>query len=153
MPFPMPSVVDHHAEAPVLRALRDLVMARTSTSVPDAVQGGRFVLARQWEGVVAEVGDASFVAVIKDLSDPRIEEEDVELSINGVRADDLPLLKPGAVFYWSIGDEDTPRGRERKSLVVFRRLPGWTERDLQRVKARAAALSGWLALDAPARSR
>lgn len=105
---------------------------------------GQFVLVQQWEGVVAEIGEESFSAVIKDLSDRRNDEEDTELFLDDVRADDRQLLKRGAVFYWSIGYEDTPRGRERKSIIVFRRLPAWTQRDVQQFKARAATLSSWL---------
>lgn len=83
----------------------------------------RFVLHEMWEGVVEEVFDTYFVADLesKTLYGTR---EVAEIYTCEVSLADRELLRPGAVFYWSIGYEDRPSGqRVRSSILRFRRLP------------------------------
>jgi hypothetical protein len=50
--------------------------------------------------------------------------------------DDLSLVTPGAFFRWSVGITRMPGGGKRPtSQIVFRRLPKWTRRDIQRSDA------------------
>jgi hypothetical protein len=104
-------------------------------------QEGRFVLKQQWQGVVTSVGDDAFTVDLKDLTDPDSPEETAELLREDVDPQDLALLEPGAIFYWSIGYEDTRRGRERKSIIRFLRLPGWTATDLEAIEREAHELN------------
>jgi hypothetical protein len=51
------------------------------------------------------------------------------------------------VFYWTIGYHDSETGqRTRQSVIAFRRLPAWTESELQAIRRRVRrrkALFGW----------
>ncbi|HEX8947795.1 MAG TPA: hypothetical protein VF790_02465, partial [Dissulfurispiraceae bacterium] len=95
---------------------------------------------QKWEGVVTEIGKDVFNARLFDLT-ANNPEEIAEFSIDDVSEDDRELLKPGAIFYWSIGYLTTRTGqRMRMSFIKFRRLPAWTERDIKSAKKRAAEL-------------
>lgn len=105
----------------------------------------RFDSLQRWEGRVAEVTKSSFTAITVDLA-AAIEEE-VEFGLDEVSRDDLDLVEPGAVFYWSIGYRTEPSGeRSRCSVLVFRRLPAWSSRDITLAVQRAKSLKnrlGW----------
>lgn len=94
-----------------------------------------FTLLQQWEGVVStEPREGEFVAVVRDLTNPTYSEEQAMLSLEHVPPPDRKLVVPGAVFYWSIGYEDTPTGTRRTiSVLRFRRLPAWTHGDMRRI--------------------
>lgn len=97
-----------------------------------------FQLLQQWEGIVKEVTDNSFVAVISDKTTPSNSDEEVELDLREVPPGDLRLLRSGSLFYWSVGYEDglgVPR--QRVSRIRFQRLPGLTSRDIARAKETA----------------
>lgn len=97
-----------------------------------------FQLLQQWEGQVKQVTGDSFVAVISDKTNLGSDDEEVELDIMEVAPEDAHLVRPGALFYWSVGYEDG-RGipRQRVSRVRFRRLPGLTSRDIRRARESA----------------
>lgn len=119
------------------------VVARLATAQRLTSAPTRFDLRQQWEGTVAAVEGDSFTVTLQDLTDPRVPEESAELFIEDVGESDRALIEPGAVFYWSVGYEDTPRGRERKSIIRFRRLPGWSKQELSAVRAKTAELSDY----------
>jgi hypothetical protein len=101
-----------------------------------------FQLLQIWEGKVTQVGDKDFTAILSDRSNPDNPEEEVVIDRQEVPKDDQPLLRPGAIFYWSIGYEDEPgRPRRRVSQIRFRRLLGWTKRELDEAKRKAAQLA------------
>jgi hypothetical protein len=93
---------------------------------------------QKWEGAVLEVGEATFVARLVDLTGDRPEEE-IELEKAELSDFDLDLLEPGAVFYWSVGyRRQLPRGaRSRESVIRFRRLPAWSRAELEAARERA----------------
>jgi hypothetical protein len=97
-----------------------------------------FHLLQQWEGQVTEVLADSFVAVVSDKANSENADEEVELDLTEVDPSDMYLLRPGSLFYWSVGYEDG-RGipRQRVSRIRFRRLPGLTTRDIARAKENA----------------
>lgn len=101
----------------------------------------RFRSLQGWEGVVEEVSDRTFTARLFDLSRPEIEEV-AEFEVAEVFEDDRSLLEPGAVFYWDIGYLETPGGRRRASEIRFRRLPAWTQEELDAAKKEAAEFRG-----------
>src|SRR5882672_1500921 len=57
---------------------------------------------QKWEGYVTEVQNGTFFARLTDVSGGGAEEE-AEFAVSELSRDDLPLLEPGAGFYWSIG--------------------------------------------------
>lgn len=108
--------------------------------LPDVSDEARFVALQKWQGRVLDVHESTFRAALFDLIDG-VTEEEAEFQFDDVREDDLPLVQEGAVFYWSIGYRTDGTGeRSRVSLIRFRRLSAWTQRDVQIVDARAADL-------------
>lgn len=97
----------------------------------------RFVCLQRWEGYVLEVGSDAFLARLVDLTRGGTEEE-AEILIEELDPSDHPLLEPGAVFYWSIGYLERPSGRQRSSVIRFRRLPAWTRGELLVARDRAS---------------
>lgn len=130
------------------------VVARLATTPYRVSSPTRFDLRQQWEGTVTAISEDSFTATLEDLTDPAVSEESAELFLEDVSESDRELVELGAVFYWSVGYEDTPRGRERKSIIRFRRLPGWSRQQLNAVKEKTAELSAYfLAADSKALGR
>jgi hypothetical protein len=109
----------------------------------------RFDLRQQWEGTVVSIDGDSFSVTLRDLTDASVPEESAELLLEDVSDSDRELLEPGAVFYWSVGYEETFRGRERKSIIRFRRLPGWTRQQLKAVQDRAEELNSYFSAARP----
>ncbi|MBF0549269.1 MAG: hypothetical protein HQK60_01920 [Deltaproteobacteria bacterium] len=92
---------------------------------PSPSRQDTFISLQKWEGTVSYIGEESFMACLFDLTAPGPDEE-AEIPIKEISLDDRELLKPGAVFYWSIGYQDSKKGqRTRASKIRFRRLPAW----------------------------
>ena len=108
--------------------------------LPDANRKTALFLAlEKWEGRVESVDRDSFHAVITGLRART--EESADFDLDEISEDDLPLIEPGAIFYWSIGYRIDPSGeRSRSSVLRFRRLPTWSEADVERVQGLAATL-------------
>jgi hypothetical protein len=81
--------------------------------------------------VVLTRNGGTFIARVNDLVQKGVEEE-VTLATDELSETDRGLVEPGAVFYWSIGYHDSLTGqRTRVSLIRFRRLPAWRQRELE----------------------
>lgn len=92
---------------------------------------GKFILLQLWEGRVVDVRDSEFEAIIIDKTNAELSDELVTIDSIEISPDDLPLLRSGSIFYWSIGYSDYPgRGRVRESKIRFRRLKGWTRKEI-----------------------
>lgn len=107
----------------------------------------RFKVLQAFEGTVTCVsGDECWVQIRDITSDEYIVEES-SFSLAEISQCDLELVKPGAVFYWSIGYEDSLDGqRKRASGIRFQRIPFWTEEELKKVREESERLSksiGW----------
>lgn len=107
----------------------------------DSLPAGRFTVLQSWEGVVVSVNDAEFTAILTDRTTENSEEE-VVIGIEEISEDDRKLVKPGAVFYWFIGYKDAPgEPRRRVSQIRFRRLPAWSQHDIDQAARHASELS------------
>lgn len=74
-------------------------------------------------------------------------EELVEFDLDEITPDDIQMVVPGAVFYWSIGYREERSGeRSRSSIIRFRRLPAWSPGDIERNDHRVAELKTKLGL-------
>lgn len=83
----------------------------------------RFIPLSRREGIVLEIRDDEFDARLVDL-DGEDGDLDATFAVEELSPDDRPLLRPGAVFYWTIGYfDDQVRRRTRVSDLRFRRLP------------------------------
>jgi hypothetical protein len=110
---------------------------------PDA-PADAFQSLQRWEGVVTKIEEDSFIARLTDLSSEGPEEE-VELPLADIPAEDRDLLESGAVFYWAIGYRDEASGqRQRVSALRFRRLPVWSASELRAAKERAGGVAAAL---------
>lgn len=102
---------------------------------------------QKWEGMVEEVFEDYFSARVVDKTTSNLEEY-VEFDLEDIDDDDRALLEPGAIFYWSIGYYKSVQGqRLRSSQIRFRRLPAWTESDLQKVNDKADEIMSFFNLD------
>lgn len=90
-----------------------------------------FATLAHWEGVVDEVNGETFRCRLIPLGTPAPEAAEIEFtqfSLDELSSeDDRALVKPGAVFYWTIGKGRNAAGTlTNVSLVRLRRLPGST---------------------------
>lgn len=102
-----------------------------------------FVAEQEWEGEVVELCDDAFIARLHDLTceQPRDIFEEAEFSIRDISDYEIPLLKEGAIFRWSLGYYRTSTGgRSRGARLVFRRLPAWTPREIAQSQQEARKL-------------
>jgi hypothetical protein len=101
--------------------------------VADPGKVPRLITRQLWEGTVTELGENEFVAVMSDKTDARNPDEQAVFDFSEISPEDHNLIRPGASFYWTIGNEITFAGQLRNvSMVQFRRLPTWTQHRLAR---------------------
>lgn len=107
----------------------------------------QFLVLQDWEGVVDSIGPRTFTARLRDRTNKETyASEMAELPIADVSDDDRELLRPGAIFYMTVGRLTRPSGRQdRVGRLVFRRLPAWTASTLRRAEQRAERLRRFLA--------
>lgn len=93
---------------------------------------GHFVSLRKWEGIVESLSKEGFIAKLKDV-DREVPDERVEIDFDELtNVDERPLVKTGAIFSWTMGYSVTPSGtRKRQAILIFRRMPVWTEDDIE----------------------
>lgn len=118
----------------------------TSTGGPVSSKD-QFQCLQAWEGVVLQLlEDKHFVARIVDSSG-RERPQDVELPLEEIPDADMNLVAEGAVFYWKIGYRTAAHGQKsRTSEIRFRRLPRWTQAELDEAHSQAEELAhgfGW----------
>jgi hypothetical protein len=102
---------------------------------------------QEWEGTVLDLREDSIRVRLVDKTNGGVEEE-AEILLDEISRHDLPLIKRGAVFYWTIGYHDSATGqRTRQSIIVFRRLPAWSKSELEAMRRRVrsqSALFRWV---------
>ena len=107
----------------------------------------KFQVLQRWEGHIIEISKDECRALVQNLSTPGVPDEEITFSTDEISESDLPLVLPGAVFYWAIGYEDSPQGqRTRKSVIRIQRLPIWTQKEVDKAKREAKLLKdqlGW----------
>ncbi len=96
-----------------------------------------FKVLQQWEGTVVSIEGDHFEALVRDVVDRRRPEERATIVLADIFEDDQPLIKPGAVFFWTIGYELKRAGRKTSSVIRFRRLPKWSRFELDRANKKA----------------
>jgi len=94
---------------------------------------------QKWEGYVIDVYEDTFLARLIPIRGEG-SDQNAEIYIEEVEPADRALIEPGAVFYWSIGYLDRPSGRHRDSFIRFRRLPAWSQSELEAVRREAKRL-------------
>lgn len=129
-------------EEPSIRAPRNILPPKSSKNLDS------FKLLQLWEGYVSDINGDEFTATVCDRTNPDYPNEEVVFSIEEVTPDDRELLQKGAVFYWSIGYADSiGKPRSRESRIRFRRIPGWTQREIDSSRNKAKELAQLFAAD------
>jgi hypothetical protein len=129
-------------------APRDQAMRSPKVLVAlDSERGPRqkVTMLQRWIGRVEEIKTHTFVAVVSDATASQHPPEEVELDCGEIPRSDLPLVFPGAAFYWTIGYEDSPGGqRQRVSALRFVRQPRLSKTLINRIFDRADRLATFL---------
>jgi hypothetical protein len=109
---------------------------QTAVQLKRASPRGTFLPVEQWEGVVLDVGDAYFSARLVNRMNARVPDEEGRFAFAQLSStEDRGLVSPGAIFYFSVGYEDSPsRQRRLSAFLRFRRLPAWTAAELTEVE-------------------
>jgi hypothetical protein len=101
--------------------------------VADPGRAPKLITRQLWEGTVTELSEKEFVAILSDKTDARNPDEQAVFDLSEISPEDHKLIRPGASFYWTIGNEITVAGQLKNvSMVQFRRLPPWTQHRLER---------------------
>jgi hypothetical protein len=132
---------------PTTTGPQEITAPKRKPAVINAPDFGRRGLAAlsHWEGVVEDIEGDTFrcrlvplTSVPPDAADFELTEFSVEDLAND---DDRDLVKPGAVFYWTIGRARNQAGTVTNvSLVRFRRLPVPTRSQHERAEREAEEL-------------
>lgn len=140
-----PEGVVAHSSEPMHYPTPQAVPYLPAVEVESQAQG-RLIALQAWEGVVLEVGETDFAIRAVDVAGEHADEQ-ITLAKDELSEFDLELLEPGAILYWTIGyREKHGGGRERVSQIRLRRLPAWSEAQLDEAEERAAAMArdfGW----------
>jgi len=101
-----------------------------------------FKAIRNWEGVVESVDGTTFTATMRDMADSEDRGEEIfDFELEDVDLGDRDLLAPGAIFYFTLGYKiDSHQTRYKGTRMMFRRLPQWSNRDIERIDARTEHL-------------
>ncbi len=96
----------------------------------------RYILLKKYEGFVTARGEDSFSArLFENNSDYPVVE--AEFDLEELSETDRELAIEGAPLVWTIGYAYEGSTRKRQSLIYLRRLPAWSDKELE--KGRAAA--------------
>ena len=97
---------------------------------------------QRWTGRVEEVRERSFVARLFDGQNFTAPVEEAEIDKDEIGPSDLPLLVPGAIFYWTLGYIDSSGGqRSRSSDLRFARFSKPDSEMIELAKAKAQNLA------------
>ena len=104
--------------------------------LPNLLSKEYVVTTVDWEGYVERVDRDGFTARL--LERGAIGAERTKVLFDEVSSFDMPLIKEGAVFYWTLGYRvRESKQRETMSLIRFRRLPSWTTQELNELEVTA----------------
>ncbi len=90
----------------------------------------RYILLKKYEGFVTARSDHSFSArLFESMSDYPVVEAEFELE--ELSESDRELATEGAPMIWTIGYAYDGSTRKRESLIYLRRLPAWSDKELE----------------------
>jgi hypothetical protein len=105
----------------------------------------RFTLLQKWDGVVLEVDAETFTARLLD-SHGELPAQQATFSRSELSSEERTQIAVGASFVWTIGYRHVGATRHRDSTIYFRRLPTWSDDELESARDRAEKVSaeiGW----------
>jgi hypothetical protein len=98
-----------------------------------------FILLQKWDGVVLYTDDEIFMGKLID-SHGKLKDHDVTFLRVELPKEEQELIEAGAPFVWTLGYRKIGNTRERASVLYFRRLPPWDEREISAAETKAKAL-------------
>lgn len=105
--------------------------------LPEHKRVSNFISLQKWRGTVLKVYQDCFLSRLVDIQQD-VPDEEAEIYLDEISDEDLSLIEPGSVFYWSIGYHIDPSGqRKRSSIIRFRRLPEWRTEEIEKAQKRA----------------
>ncbi len=103
---------------------------------------------QQFNGTVIHFKRNELTVLLEDITDPSKPNEEMVISLEEIEVEDRPLIQIGARFYLNIGYRYGPKyPRERFTKISFRRLPKWTEDELQEAEKLAKKYANFWATD------
>lgn len=104
-------------------------------------EGALATVLQIWEGTVIAVDAEKQVMSVK-LTDRagEIPTHTGDIDLEWVAPQDADLVKPGAVFYWTIYKETKLGTVKNSEEIQFRRLPNWTKKQVEQLYEDADAL-------------
>jgi hypothetical protein len=138
----MENIVPENVESLSVTPAR-VAEANTSMAASTNETTERFTVLRQWEGYVQALASDGFTARVTDMKNPQ-ELMEVEIDLEEIPQVDRPLVEIGAIFYWTVGYNDKPTGRQRTSDIKFRRLPVWIQFEIEEAQRKGRALASKL---------
>ncbi len=99
----------------------------------------RTAFSQIWEGRVLDVSRNS-MHVLLTAKIGNVPDHVADIALQWVHDQDIPLVRPGAIFYWVLYKETTRGTIKNSEDFRFRRLPNWTKGQVDEVKADAKRL-------------
>lgn len=94
-----------------------------------------FIALQEWECCVSRISNDSFIADLVDVTGgSALATEQTEFLKSDLTFTQQSELCIGTVFRWSIGYEKSPSGKRRTSQIVFRKLPIWSQAEIDEAK-------------------
>ncbi|MDB6151697.1 MAG: hypothetical protein JWL90_150 [Chthoniobacteraceae bacterium] len=105
----------------------------------------RSTLLQKWYGVVREADEETFTARLLD-SNGELPPQQATFSRSELSPEEETQIAVGASFVWTIGYRHIGATRHRDSTIYFRRLPPWSNAELDSARNRAEKVRtaiGW----------
>jgi len=104
-------------------------------------EGALTAVMQIWEGTVISIDESKQYMSVKLIDRAGlIPAHTADVDLEWVAQQDVDLVKPGAIFYWTIYKE-TKRGTVKNSEELqFRRLPYWTKKQVEQLYKDADSL-------------
>lgn len=119
----------------VLERVRVLRAQRVNTRSDE-----RYILLKKYEGFVTSRADETFMArLAQNTSDYPVLEAEFELE--ELSEEDRELAVEGAALVWTIGYRYDGSTRKRESAIYFRRLPAWSDKEIEQGREAAQELT------------
>ncbi|MFA6413519.1 MAG: hypothetical protein WCW53_12555 [Syntrophales bacterium] len=105
-----------------------------------------FSVLQEWEGYVVSIAKDTFTARLIDITrNCTMEEEEADFPLDDLDDTDRSRISLGAIFRWVVSYRRSPGGtKDRLSRIVFRNLPAWTAKEIEKNRHDAAEWAGQL---------
>jgi len=113
----------------------------TEEEAQGAAEQGNFVLLQKWEGFILSVDEEKFSVRLFDTVGMR-KPHQVLFARFDLSEEDQDLIEEGALLVWMIGLRQIGIRRRRESEIYIRRLPAWSNTEIETARARAGELHG-----------